>query len=42
MTVGSWNYNISTVSMPPHIADAFDMLCDVVGAGYSFIAYLGS
>ena len=40
--VGKWNVNISISGMPQKVATAVGKLCDLMGATYKPIAYLGS
>lgn len=40
--IGKWNVNIDTNAVPQNVATAIGKLCDLVGAKYSPIAYLGS
>ena len=41
-SVGTWNVNINTTGMPQKVATAIGNFCDILGAKYNPIAYLGS
>jgi len=41
MILGGWNVKVNTEGMPQEVATAFGALCEMVGAEYKFIAYLG-
>jgi len=40
--LGAWEVKVSTSGMPQKVATAFDQLNEMVGAEYTFVAYLGS